>query len=354
MAYMFTKIFKVHALFLLLLGVIYSYSVRLEANTNTYPSFQEVLDTIKKNLPSSSSQDWDKLAIEGLLNRLDGKVMLLSNQDISSKTQSYVSFPRLYDSSFAHFRLLTIEKGISQEMESIWAQLSKTNTVKGIILDLRFAKGSEFPEIQKIANLFINKEIALFKIGEQNWKTEPKTNPIACPVIILVNRETRAAAEALSGVMQEAKLALIIGSQTAGQALGYTEYPISQGFILKIAREPIQLGNNTVLSRNGIKPDIGVPASIEMEWQAYTNTYSKDLGALTSGSLATNTNANRSRINEAQLVRMQKEGKSLQDVQSTNTSVQTAESSEIFISDQVLLRALDVLKALNAMQSKSK
>ena len=350
---MFTIKIRIQIIYWLLLCTLYSYSVRLEANTNVYPSFHEVLDTLKKNLPSSSSHDWDKLAIEGLLDRLDGKAILVSNQDKDTNTQSIVSFPRLFDSSFAHFQLSNIEKGIGREMESYLTQLNKTNSIKGIILDLRFAKGSEYPEIQRIANLFINKEVVLFKIGEQIWKTEPKTNTVLCPIVILMNRDTRSAAEALAGIMQDAKLALLIGSPTAGQALGYSEYSLAKGFALRIAREPILFSNNTVLSKNGINPDIRVQPSIEMEWQVFTNTYSKDLGGSISGSLATNTNANRSRINEAQLVRMQKEGKSLAEVQSTNT-LRTAESPEILISDQVLLRALDVLKALNSIQSKAK
>jgi hypothetical protein len=333
---------------LLICGLLFN-TYQLCAETNDYPSFHEVLDTIKKNMPSGASQDWEKLAIDGLLSQLDGKAILVSPKDkTTNATQRLFTCPQLFDASFAYLRLLNIEKSIGEQALACLNKLNKTNAIKGLIIDLRFARGGEYQEIQQLLDPFIDKEIVLFKSRDQTWKTNAKTNAYSFPVVALVNRQTRGAAEALSGVMQNSKVALLIGSTTSGQALGYSEFPLSQGFRLKIAQEPLQFADGRVLSTKGVIPDVQVPATIEVEWHTYTNSFPKE-----SSVQSTNLNSSRSRINEAQLVRMQKEGKSLQDLQSL-TNTRPSEASEAPMQDQVLARALDLLKALYAIQPKSR
>jgi len=232
-------------------------------------------------------------------------------------------------------------------------QLNQTNAIKGLIFDFRFANGTEYPEIKQLMDPFINKEVVLLKSGNQIWKSHNKTNAFSFPLVALINRQTRGAAEALAGVMQHSKLALLIGTTTSGKALGYSEIPLSQGFMLKIAQEPLHFVDGTNLSNKGVAPDIQVSTSIEVDWHSFTNSFPNEMKAGITGTQSTNSNAGRSKINEAQLVRMQKEGKSLQDLQATNNT-RSSELLEAPMRDQVLARALDVLKAIYAMQSKSR
>jgi hypothetical protein len=194
--------------------------------------------------------------------------------------------------------------------------------------------------------------------GEGMRSSTAKSNPISIPVALLVNRKTAGAAEALAGMMRHAEIGLVLGSKTAGQASIAREFELSNGQRLRIGTTPVKLAQGKFLAASGLLPDIAVDVSGEDEQAYYSDAYltksitrSNFLSGVSTG--FTNeaslnlTNRRPRRINEAELVRMQREGQSLEfDLNSRQRDAGSAPT----VQDPALNRALDLLKGLSVVQ----
>ena len=129
---------------------------------------------------------------------------------------------------------------------------------------------------------------------------------------------------------------------------------LSNGQRLRIATGQVRVGNGKILSASGVAPDIEVLLSGDEE-KAYFADASKVLARPTASLRATNnpasaasTNrASRRRLNEAELVRMQREGLSPDEQEVTAPGPQTEkDGSEPVVRDPALARALDLLKGI--------
>jgi hypothetical protein len=170
-------------------------------------------------------------------------------------------------------------------------------------------------------------------------------------VAVLVNRETAGAAEALAAALRETGAGLILGGRTAGQAMVAQEFPLKNGERLRIATAPIQLGDGTAMSEQGLKPDIAVEVSLEDERGYYedafkttdkTNLVASGGLSLTNQASGTNHLVRRPRFNEAELVRERREGVSESDL----TALRVHEAEKPMVQDPALARGLDLLRGL--------
>src|SRR5207237_8535096 len=122
----------------------------------------------------------------------------------------------------------------------------------------RYAEGYDDAAAAAVADLFISKERPLLNWGSGSSRAKEKADALRLPVAVLVNHQTSGAAEALAAVIRETGTGLILGSRTAGQAAVAEEFPLKNGQRLRIATAPVQLGDGTALSAEGINPDITV------------------------------------------------------------------------------------------------
>ena len=142
-----------------------------------------------------------------------------------------------------------------------------------MILDLRYAAGDDYAAAAATAELFIKKEQPLLDWGTGMVRSKDKSDAISLPVAVLVNRQTAGAAEALAAVLRETGSGLILGDRTAGQAMIAQEFPLKNGERLRIATAPIQLGDGSALSEQGLKPDITVEVTPADERAYYADAY---------------------------------------------------------------------------------
>src|SRR5207302_2497668 len=99
-------------------------------------------------------------------------------------------------------------------------------------------------------------------------RSKAKNDAINVPVAVLINHDTKAAAEALAAVIRQTGTGLLLGSRTAGEAMVAHEYPLKNGDRLRIATARIEVGDSAVISSDGVKPDIDVEVPVE-EGQVY-------------------------------------------------------------------------------------
>jgi C-terminal processing protease CtpA/Prc len=220
-----------------------------------------------------------------------------------------------------------------------------------VALDLRYAGGDDYAAAAAAADLFVKKDQPLLNWGIGIVRSKEKSDAIALPVAVLVNRQTAGAAEALAAALRETGSGLILGGRTAGQAMVAQEFPLKNGERLRIATAPVQLGDGSALSERGLKPDITVEVSREEERAYYvdafkvtdkTNLLASDAGSPTGPGNGTNHVARRPRFNEAELVRERREGVSEADI----SAMRGREPEKPMVQDPALARAVDLLRGL--------
>jgi len=323
----------------------------LAAPTNAPADFTEVYELVRTHLPGVQPADLEQAAVQGLVTALRPRVMLVSN-DVPARASgaSPVALARVFEDNVAYLRVAAVEAGLTEALQAAYRQLCATSRPVGVVLDLRFAGGDDYPAAVDAAALFLEGPMAVLDYGEGPVRTPRVAEPLALPVAVLANGQTCGAAEALAAVLRLGRSALILGSPTAGQALRKQAFPLRSGQTLLIATTPVKLADGTALSPQGIKPDIAVAVSPQEEQAYFADAYSlpaPDAGGpgARSGtnSASTNRPARRPRPNEADLIRARREGAPLEaELQAERAPT----PPRAVVSDPVLARGLDLLKGL--------
>jgi C-terminal processing protease CtpA/Prc len=226
-----------------------------------------------------------------------------------------------------------------------------------VVLDLRYTQGNDYAAAAAVVDLFISKQKPLLDWGSGIVSSKSKNDAISLPVAVLVNHETKAAAEALAGVLRAAGAGLILGGNTAGEAMIAKEFPMKNGQVLRIATGAMELGDGTNLSTNGVKPDIAVAVNPEDERAYYADAFrtvsksnlTAESSSATNLFAGTNRVSRRSRFNEAELVRERREG--LRSEADAVAEGMRDEPDQPIVHDPVLSRAIDVLKGLAVVRA---
>jgi hypothetical protein len=226
--------------------------------TNPAPDFKEVYDLLRTNLTGATDDNLNRAAIEGLLSRFPGKVSLVGGAaDGSAMPQGGTALSKsvVIESNVAYLRIGRVAGNLANELSAAYRALTTTNKVAGIVLDLRFVVGDDSASAQATANLFASKKI------------------VAGSLVVLVNGETRGAAETLAAALRHAGAGLIIGNPTAGEAATFKEFPLRNGERLRIATPPVKSGNGPAIPSGGLQPDIAVTVSADDERAFWENPY---------------------------------------------------------------------------------
>ena len=315
------------------------------------PDFKEVYELIREHLPGMSQAQLDRAAVTALVKALAPKVTIISGEPETASSGRLLSQSRVFDGEIASMRVGKVENGLAEAIREAWDTFASTNKLKGLILDLRYTGGGDYAAAAAAADLFVSKSRPLLNWGDGVVKSKEKTNALDWPVVALVNEKTSKAAEALAAVLREAGAGLVLGSRTAGLAMMAQEFPLKNGQRLRISTAPIQVGEGTALTAEGVKPDIIVQVSPEEERAYYADPFRVQSSSSTLASAepsvadsGTGTNrARRTRLNESELLRERREGASLEDERPPRRE---REPERPLVRDPALARALDLLKGL--------
>lgn len=322
------------------------------------PPFQEVYDVLKQHLVDVSAEDLNQAAVKGLLEQLRGRARLEGMEAGGLTGIASTNAPglggRVFDKRFGYVRLAAVTSAASREFESVLKGLAATNQLKGLVIDLRFAGGEDYAAAIAVADRFVAAEKQLADWGDGWKKSVAKSDAFTRPVTLLVNSRTTGAAEALAGILRHCDVALVVGTNTAGDASRTMLVPLKNGRKLRVAVAPLKVAEGVELPRSGIKPDIGVTASAsdELAWLAdpYKVLALPATNLLVADTAAAETNRSpRRRINEAELVRMSRDGQT-NEREPVAAAVTPAEPAAPSLQDIALSRALDVLKGLAVVQ----
>jgi len=331
----------------------------MRAETNALPHFQEVFRILRANLPNATEEELNQAAVQGLLEHFKPRVMLVANEPApgaGAKTP-LVSRTETYDKFCGYVRVERVASGLAEEIVSAWERLNATNKLKGLILDLRFAAGEDYAVAGEVADRFLTKERTLLTWEGGSARSKKKTDALTMPLTVLINERSSGAAEALAAVLRDTGAALLIGSATAGEAHVYKEFEVSNGQRLRVAASPVRVGEEEEALVKGVVPDIFVAVSAEDEKAYFADAFrvllkpTAQLRGTNNLALTNSTNRqSRRRINEAELVRMQRDGENLDELGPPSPSRPSDDAVEPVVRDPALVRALDLLKGIAIVQ----
>lgn len=140
-----------------------------------------------------------------------------------------------------------------------WAEMKNA----GIILDLRNANGGDLQSAADVAGLFQPADTAILNIRDGSGAVVTSYQgkagkTIDAPLMVLINRDTCGAAEALAGVLGAGKGVLLIGAPTRGDDCVREFVPLADGRIVYLATRRIEIKNGASYHGTGINPHVSV------------------------------------------------------------------------------------------------
>lgn len=320
------------------------------------PQFQQVYGLVRSNLAGITEADLDRAAVLGLVGQLQPRVLLVTNAAPESAgadaepppAAGSIEATNVYEGKVGYLRIGRVESGLAAGFTAALEGLTNRQALDGLVIDLRFAAGNGFAEVPPIVGAFVADERPLLDWGAGMVRSSANSNAFSRPVLVLVNRQTAGAAEALAATLRATETALLIGARTAGGTSRFRDFVLADGQRLRIAETPIVVGAGQPVALEGAKPDIEVAVDPEQERLYLEDPYrviARPGGRESptgSGTNLTVAATNRSlRLTEADLVRMRREGIDAEDALRRPT-----EPPPKLVNDPALARALDLLKAL--------
>ncbi len=231
-------------------------------STLSLPQLPEVIEVIRTHLPHISQEDLDRAALQGILTEFQSQLEIVatptSTTPESTPEPAGAALTRYFDSSIGYLAVPVIDESAVDSIDTAYKRLDSEQIIDGLILDLRHVSGNDYASLPAITGLFASEAKPLLDWGEGIKNVAPQSSQIDAPVVALIDETTQGAGEALAAIIREAKLGILVGRRTAGEARAFENVPLKSGQTLRLATGNIQLVGKPPLSKEGVQPDITV------------------------------------------------------------------------------------------------
>lgn len=312
-------------------------SLRETVNSLDAPQIQKAVDALQANFLSPSALDEgskQKAMLEGLLRRLAPGASILAADSAKTPADPVPFLAEILDDHAGYLRPGKLDAATLSQLDASLANFTEKK-LPAVILDLRsVAGGSEFESAADFARRFCPKGKMLFSIQKPSAKQERILTSNQSPayegiLVVLTDAGTSGAAEALAATLRVNAGAMIVGSDTAGEAVEFSEVPLGGGKILRVAVSQVVLPEKITIFPGGVKPDIAISLPAGVLAEIYAATKDKGVSQFVFDS-------ERPRMNEAALIA------------STNPEIEISKDrARPPLRDTVLQRAMDLVTAVN-------
>ncbi|MGA7395708.1 MAG: S41 family peptidase [Terrimicrobiaceae bacterium] len=308
---------------------------------------EKALQTFKEGFFDGSKVDereMKRATLEGVVRRLSPGAAIVSASTKSAPRAEIPFLVEILDSHIAYFRLGALTKDTLAQFDAALASFSDKE-IDAVILDLRgLPDGGDYETAAEFARRFCPKGKLLFSIQKPSAKQERIFTSNQDPafqgvVVLLTDFETSGAAEALAGTLRLNAGAMIIGSETTGEAVEFAEAPIGGNAVLRVAVAQVILPNSGPIFPGGLKPDVSISLPREVRDQIFRESKEKGVSQFVF-------DPERRRMNEASLVaNLNPEIEAMQVAQRDRGKAPQ-------VRDTVLQRAVDLVTAINFYKGK--
>lgn len=318
------------------------FSFRLVADEKPM-DFDEVFNVIRTNISDVSEKELRQNSAVGLIKEMGTRVQIVTtNAEPADQPPDAITRRSVYENQFGYIRIRAVDDRLPSDFRQSLTQLIQSNKLNGVIVDLRYAEGASYEAAAEVVDQFVDGGRPLLGLGSKKISSTTQSPSVRLPLAVLVNGETRAAAEAIAAMLKETASGLVIGKKTMGEARLYEVFTLSTGQKLRIGKVPVEVGAGKVISATGIEPDIVLTVDPEEERLFYQDPYRER--RLTTRPLGPGRGR---RMNEAELVRQHREGF---DFSESEEGASPAQST--VITDPALARAIDFLKGVSKMKAR--
>lgn len=141
-----------------------------------------------------------------------------------------------------------------------------------VVIDLRGNPGGRLAEADAVLSCFLPRDrLWAARTGRLGRRVELRTaggcgdlaRPVGNEVAVLVDANSRSAAELTPAALQEAGRAVVVGAPTAGAVLISQETPLPDGGRLSLSRADFVTQGGVRLEKRGVTPDVDAPLTPE-------------------------------------------------------------------------------------------
>jgi carboxyl-terminal processing protease len=172
-----------------------------------------------------------------------------------------VIWHQLPGTQVAHLRIVAFSQGVTDDLKKALAEIRRQG-LEGIILDLRSNPGGLLDEAVGTASQFLaGGNVLLVKDAQGNTTPVPVQGGgvmTDIPLVVLINQGSASASEIVSGALQDAGRARLVGQTTFGTGTVLNQFDLSDGSALLLATEEWLTPEGRVIWHQGIAPDVEV------------------------------------------------------------------------------------------------
>lgn len=247
-----------------------------------------VIERVRSGSPAAEAgvvEGWRLLAGKGDLwtpeqDIVDGQAVTLTVVDDDGTVRPVTLIPRMMEPTMAFVAdrsrpgvlVLTVdgfELGLGRWMGE---QLTDLPPEIDVVLDLRGNPGGRLAEADAVLSCFLPRDrLWAARTGRSGRRVELRTaggcgdlaQPVGNDVAVLVDANSRSAAELTPAALQEASRAVVVGDATPGAVLISQETRLPDGGRLTLSRADFVTAGGIRLEKRGVTPDVAAPLTRE-------------------------------------------------------------------------------------------
>jgi hypothetical protein len=259
------KVFALGIAGLFLISVAQAVESKQAVDSLDEAQVQKALEAVRANFLSSEQLDKasQRALLQGLIERLGPGVSIVETDAKPENAEGFPFLAEILDGRAGYIRPGTLDAAAFPKIDEALKNFGE-KSIGAVILDLRgIPAESGFDGVAEVAKRFCPKGAVLFTVQKPNTKKERIVTNDGAPafegiLVVLVDQDTRDAAEVLAATLRDNAKAMLVGSQTAGAAVEFADFPLGAGRSVRVAVAQALAPKRGALFPKGVSPDIAV------------------------------------------------------------------------------------------------
>jgi Peptidase family S41 len=224
----------------------------------------------------------NRATVEGLLVRLPRGITLSPGKEGVPAAAPDAFYSEVIGGRIGYVRLGSLNNTNLQALDKAISGFA-AKKVNDLIVDLRASPATRDLNLAaEFAKRFCPKGKLIFALrkpaGRQDHVFSSEREPAFHGLImVLADGDTSGAAEAIAAALRFYNKGLVIGQPTAGRAAEYSDLPLPDGKIVRLAVAEMISPEGTSLFPEGVKPDLPVEMSLAEKRQIFQSSSEKGL-----------------------------------------------------------------------------
>lgn len=164
---------------------------------------------------------------------------------------------------YGYIRIAQFQSKTGSEFRKAVDSLMKSGPLNGIVLDLRNNPGGILQASVEVVDALQDGGLIVYTQGrlsnaDTRFSATPSDMTNGVPVVVLINGGSASASEIVAGALQDAKRAVIIGTDSFGKGSVQTVVPLTEKSAIKLTTARYYTPSGRSIQAQGISPDIYV------------------------------------------------------------------------------------------------